>query len=277
MGLDVSLYHYKNLIKAEREEEEYRNKSDDIWSEIQQGGDYKHLTKEEKSLADEKCEQLSLEMGLGKFGEYPDGRSISLDSKLYPEHMFKIGYIRSSYNSAGIDSVLNRMGIHDLYYIFPHEDNYRFIPTWEDSLKRAKVVLNLFKSRMNEDIGKYDVSFVHSLPNQTGAGSEIETLKLFQEELDKYRKGKDGIDPSVVFDDYSSHKGEFYLGKGLVVHGIIYGSRYSFESNGMYIVYEKDKESLLWYLHALEIVVETIEYVINNPVEVGDYVLHWSG
>ena len=276
MGLDVSLYHYKNLIEAERMEEKYQDESEEIWKEIRKERDYDDLTEKERSLADCKCRELAMEMGLGKYGESSDGNSIRIDSELYPEHLFKIGYFRSSYNPGGVNSVLSRMSLPDLYYIFPHEDVYQFIPIWNDSLKRVEEVLSLFKSCMDTDIGKYDASFVHPIAHNGGVKSEVEALKLFRDELQEHRKSGTGKrDAPGTSDSYSSSKGEFYLGEGLVVYGMIFGSRYSFESNGVYIIYKRD--DLLWYLHALEIVVETINYVLNNPVEVGDYVLHWSG
>ena len=60
-------------------------------------------------------------MGLDVYlvrGPHVDGCSgdhVSIDSTRHPEHFFKIGYWRSSYNDGGINAVLRQYGLPDLY------------------------------------------------------------------------------------------------------------------------------------------------------------------
>ncbi len=52
------------------------------------------------------------------------------------------------------------------------------------------------------------------------------------------------------------------------------GTGKRWNSNGVFVVYEVD--DLDWYLQALDIVVETCDYVLAQP-DINKYVLHWSG
>ena len=140
-------------------------------------------------------------MGLNsEFGEHSSREKIEQDSKKHPEHMFKIGYFRSSYNGGGINSVLDSLGFGGLYWIFDNKDQYEFAPDWEKSLKRVREVLDKFREFTDSDIGKYRVATCDSV----------------------------------------------------------------------------DGEQYQWYIDALEVVEETILYVLKQD-DSDDYYFHWSG
>ena len=79
---------------------------------------------------------------------------------------------------------------------------------------------------------------------------------------------------SKRFPAYSNMKGAFFLNKPLKVRGVVSGKDL-IGSQGVYLIYDAEKDFYLWYLQALEIVKETIDWVLQqkNPEE---YVLGWS-
>jgi hypothetical protein len=132
---------------------------------------------------------IAKRLGLSDWGT--GGKKIERQSKVHPtEDLFKIGYFRSSYNSAGINSVLDATIHMDLYSVFKPNDRYIFRPAWNACLKRANVLRATFK---------------------------------------KYIEGLD----------------------------------------------TKSASDLEWYVQALDIVVETIEYVLAKP-DKEKYYFHWS-
>jgi len=85
--------------------------------------------------------------------ECDDYETIEINSTLYPEHLFKIGYFRSSYNSGGINRVANRYSLLDLYDIFdPH--SYTFIPDWADAMKKCEAAIKQWDAYAMSDIGQ---------------------------------------------------------------------------------------------------------------------------
>jgi len=249
MGLDVYLYHWQNFEEDVKIEEEYERKCSEIWET------------EEENKARKLCEELKKKMGLVGWGEVPRKSKIELPSKKYPDHLFKIGYFRSSYNCNGFNNVMSRVGLPTLYDIFnvKRGDDYHILPNWKESLERANKAIEAFKAFLRKPISKYQAVYCSSIDK---VKSEREALKVFEEELKRNKHYS-----------YMSRKGDFYFGKPLKVYGVIQGE--GFLNEGVYLIYEVDKEFYNWYFQALEIVKETIEYVLNNPKE-GKYVMVWS-
>lgn len=203
------------------------------------------------------------------------GESIELDSKLYPEHMFKIGYFRSSYNSGGINHVLENMGLPTLYDMFPHKDDaYLFTPKWKESLKLVNKALVAFNHASNGFNGKYDCIDIAATNLFTGpaAVKDINTaLKIFKNEVETNKSG---------FTNYSNRQGHFFS-EPVVARGFVPGVNVLGQPC-VYVITERSKndkgedDNLKWYRESLEIVRETIEYVLaqKDPQE---YSLSWSG
>ena len=77
-----------------------------------------------------------------------------------------------------------------------------------------------------------------------------------------------GYDPDSA---YSNRYGLFFPKPAQIV-GVIPGSKYG--SRVAYVILDGDPTP--WYLQALEIVLETIDYVLAQP-DRDTYYLHWSG
>ena len=122
MGLDIYLYHKGPDYELWKKKAElYDVQSEANYTAL---GGYGKMTEAQREEVSAKNDALIEEMGLSKYGCIPDEgeEKIEIDSKKYPENYNKIGYFRSSYNSGGMNSVLDDLGVPDLYEIFPHDD-----------------------------------------------------------------------------------------------------------------------------------------------------------
>jgi hypothetical protein len=219
-------------------------------------------------------------MGLDVYLGYGKGRrGVQEDSKKYPNHYFKIGYFRSSYNDWGLNRVLRKTIDKDLYYIFEPKDRYDFTPKWEKCREKCVEVLNEFKEFI-EKLGNVSVMCIsppmYSISDYKPPENEKEATTIFLKNRDSKSE--------YLFKSYSNIEGSFYL-DGIKCFAFINGKDYS-KNNCVYVVYEpelsdknENSEKALYkeYIEALEIVLETIDYVLDFPEpERKKYKLHWS-
>lgn len=282
MGLDIYLYRYENFDAAiawEKHKEEVHEK---IWAR-------KDLSDTEKS---ERCDLWDKENP-----DPADAKSeeIEINSKVHPEHMFKIGYCRSSYNAGGIERILDDRTGKNLHYIFGNEDGneYKFSPDWAASLVRAREARDEFAKYLEAN-GSYGVTEIS--PNIFGGDSMKgidgkRALEMFQEQRRSWvaeREKMTEAQKKFRSGSFSMAAGDFWM-DGVKVVAAIHGEATlsSFAANvagkpgmimpAVYLVYEREKDdNFKWYQQALEIVVEMIEWVLAQP-EPAKYRLHWSG
>ena len=199
---------------------------------------------------------------------------IERNSTKYPDHMFKIGYLRSSYNDGGINTVLRNAGLHDLNEIFTPNNEYEFQPNWDEALARAKYVLDRWHLRQDSDESKY-YAFKVSMNPFSGdlkmPNNERDALLFFMEQLAKHKKD----DKSFL--SYSCANGHFML-DGIKVFGLVYGQDASYMGSDActYVIAENVNREDDWYGKALEIVVEMCEWVLAQQTP-EQFWLHWSG
>jgi len=172
MGLDVYLYRYtgdRTYDEDNQELEEHSDALENFWHEIriEVAGEPVKIMKEtpfgvketEKKLTSEQykeirrierirqshyIEQNNLHLTLGDYGAEISEEQTEIDSEKYPDHMFKIGYMRSSYNSGGFNSVVKKIVGHDLYWLFGVEDVQEYVvrPDWKTALIRCDMLLD---------------------------------------------------------------------------------------------------------------------------------------
>lgn len=265
MGLDIYLYRYDDYKKTKELEDKYEEFSSKLWEEA---GEYGELSQEKKDEISKKCEEFALSNGLDKYGSDDKGKtSIEMEYEKDPKHYFRIGYFRSSYNSSGINRILKNFGLPELSDIFgrTEEDDYHFQPNWEESLVRCEKVLEDFKN-----VGPYRVNHVsQNMFSQPEIHSEKEALDIFLEELGKHNDRKDDGERF----NYSNKHGEFNIAEPIKVLAMIPGTYRIFNQQPcVYVVTESDNQ---WYITALEIVIETIKYVLSKD-DKENYCLHWS-
>lgn len=260
MGLDVYLHKCPNFEEARAIQREVRTRTDPLWEALPQG----HTDAEYKEVR-QKVAAIYDEYGLSEYGEFPDRQNVELPSDKYPDHLFKLGYFRSSYNGAGINSVAKRLGLPSLYDIFNPPNDYEFKPDWYDAEDRAVAALDDWKEAQANE--KYDVIDVS--PNMFdpdyGARNSTQALKFFQRNADR--------DPKPLFREFSCMDGQFFL-DGLKVFGAIPGKTATFNQPCVYLIIES--AGLDSYVQAMEIVLETIRFVLAQP-DADDYYLTWSG
>lgn len=264
MGLDIYLSYYRDYNQSKANEKKFDELSDDIWAEVkeQEGEELCEKTKNRV------CDYLNKEaekLGLGEYGEditYKD--RIEQDSKLYPKHGFKIGYFRSSYNGSGINNLLRDLGIPDLYDIFSHDDDeYEFVPNWANALNVVQEAIEM----LQEDEGyRIETISANMFSPDDVAKNPLAAMELFKKQLNQ-KHSKD-------FSSYSNKDGHFYMDKkGLKVHALMPGKDH-FDRPCTYVVFQP-KDANKYYIQALEIVKETIEYVLAQENPQG-YYLSWS-
>jgi len=257
MGLDVYLVKYDDFEKTVKLEEEYEKRSDEIWCDElgKKRKTYEELNEKEKEAIRKKCKRLAERMGLNEWGEDEDGKKyIEKPSKKYPDHLFKIGYFRSSYTEGSLNWVLRDLIGKDLSYIFSASSIYRFRPDWEDALERVNEVIADFKKAVKES--PYRIIFIDSF-----GFKKVESRAKAIELVKRYKEQKN------PFEDFETKEGYFFLEDPLKVVAALPCKE------GVFLVY---KTRFRWYFQALEIVKETIEYVLRKR-DKNKYYLHWSG
>jgi len=269
MGLDVYLYRYDDREKSALLEAQYEKESEEIWDNNEKK--YEEYTKEEKDDNNQKCVAVAERLGLGKYGDDETyKKEIELSSEKYPDHLFKIGYFRSSYNSGGINHILRNLGEgNDLHWVFGRDDDgYVFAPNWEQAKERAKELIELLSSNEAYYVARESWNIFSGPPD---VKSEKEALDIFKEELTK----------SSGLGSYSNGKGTFFMEKPLPVYGIVLGQEEMLSRSipCVYLIHkaeDEEGEGYSFYVQALEIVIETCDYVLSQP-DPEKYYLHWSG
>lgn len=276
MGLDITIKKFKNIAKYKKLSKKHEDAMEKIYTDYESsvGKTYKELTKKDKKAIEKLTEKYAKENKCNDWGE-PDGLA-GEDFKYEPKeewaknHLFASGYFRSSYNSAGFNSVLPQMLGKNitLYSIFDKEDNdeYYFTPDWEESLKRVKSAIRLLKSRAKTGIRNVmSVTPASSFDKDDTKRpkNKVSALKIFEKHL---KQSQDYC--------YSNYEGEFFIKEPLTIEAIIKGV--DFMNNPcIYAVYKVDDETIKWYEQALLIVKENIENVLLAK-EPSKYVLCWS-
>jgi len=266
MGLDVYLIKYhpgKTKEDDDKISEEYEERSGEIFSKYPKADD---MTEVEKKKLRAEMKKLQKKMGVGQFG-ITDGvvmDRININSLKNPDHIFKIGYLRSSYNDAGTNSVWrNSIGM-DLYDVFRYdEDNaYEFQPDW----KWAKKITEEMMTKYREFFDKYGgVSVMHMTSFRSGVKNGREALAVYKNQIDSKKS---------PFNCYENSDGFFSLDEPLKVKAIILGG------DNCYVIHDsRDSDNVEgdFYFQALEITKEMIEYVLNDKRNIKQYYLRWSG
>ena len=261
MGLDIYLYRYDNFEETRKKEEKYQEFSEKTW----EGKEYDKMTQEEKDELYKQEEKFAESLGLDNYGmDKKDAERCEFPSEKYPEHYFKIGYFRSSYNGGGINHILGNLGLPRLAEIFGVDpDEYYVHPNWATARANLQKLLEDLKAKPNYRAHKIDAQ---SLSSSGGPLNEKEAIDIFLKEVER---NKD----SAFSDGYSNINGDFYIKTPLKVLGMIPGQSPYGTRPCLYVVTEGENE---WYEQAIEIMIETCDYVLAQP-NINQYYLHWSG
>lgn len=267
MGLDIYLYRYDNREETEKLETIFEEAEQKNWDKL---GSYDSLTDEQKETVRTENKALAVSMGLTEGGDDPRKQKIENDHPKYKDHYFKIGYFRSSYNGGGINRIMANFGLPGLYEIFgrDRDEDYIFAPDWILSLARVTDAIEQLKQRGNYRCFEVDANEFSSkeLPS-----SEEDALALAITNISKDR---------VMDGGFSNIDGHFFP-SGIKVFALIPGNKKSLfaalhgvpgQRPTTYVISEGENE---WYIQALEIVRDTIQFVLDQP-DKDKYFLHWS-
>lgn len=207
-----------------------------------------------------------------------DDERIEKPSPTKPDHLFKIGYLRSSYNSGGVNTVLKNLIGMDLYDVFPHpNEKYNFYPNWDESRGILVNMIQMLEAKIKELDGVAVMELrTMDTPHNKHIHDPKSALEAFIAERDRYKPDKDGM-----FRWYSSAKGEFFLGKPIEVLAIMpNGNPSGFMPPAAFVIYKNvtsdNEDGYSWYLDALKITLEMIDYVLAQD-DKDKYYLGWSG
>lgn len=277
MGLDIYLRKCADLpaaLGAERSADEEKNA---LW---ESHGEYDKIPEHVKEAVRKACETIEAKHGCtGKWGRHHSIEEFdSENSSTDPSHLFKLGYFRSSYNEGGIERVMRQLGLPGLHDIFqPPEDAHDFAPDWNVALDRCATAIHGYEAHLASDTGKYRVTLLRPMFDY-GVKTEQEALAMFAEQLRNKRE--------AGHNSYSNRDGEFYLDGMKAVAFIT--KTYERPANAIeafiggpsvFVVYEQEPPAdgkADWYLTALRIVKETIEFVLAQPDKQHFYLV-WSG
>ena len=253
MGLDVYLYKCPDQSVSALEEL-YEERTNPLFDD---GNDLTYHERKQIML------DIATELGLNEWGQHPSRQKIDQPSTKYPGHLFKLGYFRSSYNGSGIDSYFRRLGLPILEDIFEPGDEYEFTPDWTKARANTIDALRLYDEYFARPESRFDTFAMEAMPIRPDLApcSAKEALEAYAKEITLPSFGG----------AYSNALGYFYP-EPLKVHALIPGV--NLNTSCVYVVFERDNED--WYRQALEIVLETVDYVLAQP-DKQDYYLHWSG
>jgi len=179
-------------------------------------------------------------------------------SSKYPKHMFQKGYLRSSYNDYGYNSVLRALTSKDLYYIFGdcvqdllHGDSQMGSVSkraLRDALGRAKEVLEELRTAPPFIVKRFPGPW----PDRFEYTDDIVDAVVEEDAqiAQMMSKGLDGEEGGALY----SRRGVFFYGPLPKVKAIV-----PFKE-GFAVVCQ---ESIDWYIQATEIVIEFIEKALS--------------
>jgi hypothetical protein len=104
---------------------------------------------------------------------------VEIDHPDYPDHYFKIGYFRSSYNESGINRILKNMDLPTLNEVFNISDvEYYFQPDWQKALENVESLIVEFQKK-----GAYRVRAVYpeNFGNEVDNSWYIQALEIVKE------------------------------------------------------------------------------------------------
>ena len=172
----------------------------------------------------------------------------SLQSSLYPDHLWTPTYLASTYHELGFNYLVSTLVGKDLWDVFgaTKHDIYMIQPNWEESLKVALEIQQALQ-RVAEETPYYAIPVKTAIREMSGPTDATQALQLFLEQW-----AGAGLPP----DDTTGPAGGCPVGKfvfctPLKVSAVIPGV--CSDTPCVYVVYHTKLE---WYLQACEILIK---------------------
>lgn len=285
MGLDIYLYKCPDRKHANAMVAAWEKENDALWEKHAKLEEGDKITPEAEAQFVQDRLQLAEKYEIVDYN-HKSVEQIYEDSKTEPDHLFKLGYLRSSYNGSGINRLLALHGLPGLFEIFQVEgEDYQVVPDWEAAKKICEETIEKLREHAEGPLGKYNVmDFTPSLlGHDSSVTSPEEALEFFNMKMLK-------TITDSPFDSFSTREGLFFKTPLKVVGVIPYSYpekektklASDYWANRMaktsYLVYELEDRAKFfgWYLTALKIVLENINYVLGQEHPEHFY-MTWSG
>ena len=202
--------------------------------------------------------------------------TVEHDSCLHPDHLFKVGYFRSSYNGGGFNTYVDQRTGRDLYWVMGGEgvNQSKVLPDWRAMQQRAVQLRDELSQwlRVNGDLGVLHVGFSKhaDLPMD-----RQQALERYADNANRHQ----GMPGS----DYSNALG--YFSQGLDVVGVLPGTSPTLHAllgrshtdvpmvePCVYVVFRYPAgQGAAWYMDALDVVEETCDYVLHRDKDERPY------
>lgn len=189
----------------------------------------------------------AVELGIKTIGEdflrFDTGiREVEHNSTMYPDHLWKIGYFRSSYNSSGINFLLENLNLprlNDILGIYSECEYHKI--DWKTVWKNAH--------KVKEDLQ------IKALPN---GYKLVHVINI--KSNNPYEEAR------ACIEDLQDLKTGVYMTKG----GTVFGFNYKLLAViGEFLLVEdldhKDENAFDFYIECLDILIETCEFVMSQP------------
>jgi hypothetical protein len=179
---------------------------------------------------------------------------IHRQSRRHPLHDFKIGYFFSLSNRSGFNNVLRKLTGEDFYTIlgFKPSTPDTFKPEWKRIKEKVGEIHAKLRHHKEVCGGFHNVHAIRRTTSQPK--TEQEALEIFRSEVKRCREGEFDLG------NFTSEKGEFLLSCPWKVVSIIPADLEN-QTVCCYIIVEED---LLWYIDGLDIIEETVDFVLSQ-------------
>lgn len=202
-----------------------------------------------------------------------DWRKVELPSVRFPDHLFKVGYWRSSYNHSGFDHVMcERLGADATLAAIAGatDDSYEHFPDWYAIIERAKDVKERWIAAGKSVADQLRVIETMLVGPNSGDAYPYDSERELLDEV----AGEIADDKDAFLSAYHSGKKSFFR-DGIPVVAVALVKR-RFGGTALALVSKVSSEHLDWYTQALDIVIETAEYVLAQD-DPSEWYLIWSG
>lgn len=272
MGLDIYFEIYENRPMVKKAEASYNKWTEGLILDhpfaSRLGTNILRLNDDQRRVLQTHRDFVSMAVGL-KTNGYFSPESLRLPSVKYPEHLFKIGYFRSSYNESGTNRVLKNCIEKDLYWIFQYkEEEQEFQIDWKKGRERADQALTELKAFTDRYGSLFQINAI-DFPTNSGTQPKDnrEALLAVTNAIDNNRGEFDRAkekEPALDFLSFSNRDGYFNISPRkegpLPVCAQIPGFY-----RDKPVVYIVNRTEASWYIEALEIVLESFDHVLSLP------------
>lgn len=275
MNISLRMYKCPDRIAAQKAFDAYRAAEEKAAAK-HYGNFESMMEKLEEDAEEEKFDQIRADLQK-KYG-IPGGlrhesvTAIYQDSACQPSHLFKLGYLMSSWDANSFDNIMETFGIATLLDIFQVPKRGELPPyldvDWKEAERRCQIAILEFERHMVGPYARYTVLEV-TTTKDAGVRNGCEALESLNRQILKHTVGSEG-GRTLSSESFWRVEDGLYSQKPMKVAAIVRRNPPTDYPNLMgpsfFVVQEaEDSTHKVWYWYALNIVRENIQYVLEQP------------